>query len=199
MHRISRQRRCQGDGHCCRRRAGLGRGDGHGVGRRSPRHRQPHTAGTLPAAAAGEEKLPQGRMAAGSRAPTKVARGWRGLVPRVTFLGVCRTAAPASLHSPCVSLWAGGLLVPSSKPLWTCPFCLPAPVLLDRDAAAPLLWLQPWPAGPGKKWKKPTKCSLCPSPCPLSGCCKFSLVFCNLMIYSQEKISLQFTKKSLLI
>lgn len=139
----------------------------------------------------------------GWRQAAELRPRWQGdggvSFPTVTFLGVCRTAAPASLHSPCVSPWAGGLLVPSSKPLWTCPFCLPAPVPLDRDAAAPLLWLQPWPAGPGKKWKKPTKCSLCPSPCPLSGCCKFSLVFCNLMIYSQEKISLQFTKKSLLI
>lgn len=50
-----------------------------------------------------------------------------------------------------------------------------------------------------KTGKIPTNCSLCPSLRPLSRCCKFSLVFCNLMICSQEKISLQFTKTSLLI
>lgn len=44
----------------------------------------------------------------------------------------------------------------------------------------------------GGKW---TECCLCPSLWLLSRCCKFSLVICNLMIYSQEKISRQFTKK----
>lgn len=85
----------------------------------------------------------------------------------------------------------------------------PAEPLPVRPSAAASLLLRPWRAGQGKKAKrggknktkqnKTKKCSFCPSPLLFSRCCKFSLVFCNLMINSQEKISLQFTKKSLLI
>lgn len=170
-------------------------------GRRRPRRRQPLTAGTLPAATAGEAKLLPGRMEAGGQASITSTRGWRGLVPHHRLSQGVQNGSPIlAVHPPVFLRGPGGVVgsilqapvdvsmsSPSScAPGWGCCSSPPPAEVVARRARK-------------KRKKNPTKRSLCPSPCPLSRCCKFSLVFCNLMIYSQEKISLQFTKKSLLI
>lgn len=88
---------------------------------------------------------------------------------------------------------AGGLLWPH------CTFPRGSWVPSFKALGVPVSPQLPLLAAARKKGKIPTNCSPCPSLHPLSGCCTFSLVFCNLMICSQEKISLQFTKTCLLI
>lgn len=109
-----------------------------------------------------------------------------------------------------LKVWRGAALV-SLCPRLRCCVCWWAQPPPSPCPSAPLLQLPSCyghgELGRGKKQKgegktkqnKTKKCSFCPSPLLFSRCCKFSLVFCNLMINSQEKISLQFTKKSLLI
>lgn len=124
----------------------------------------------------------------------------------------CSGAKPCGGCSPApwgLQRGSSGFAVPLPALLRVLVGSAPAEPLPIRPSAAASLLLQPWRAGQGKKAKrggknktkqnKTKKCSFCPSPLLFSRCCKFSLVFCNLMINSQEKISLQFTKKSLLI
>lgn len=120
MHCISSQRRCQGNGHCHCRRAGLGRGDGHGAGAKEPpAQAAPHCrhaacSPALPAALAGEAKLPQGRTVAGSRALTTGTRGWRGLVPhRRLSQGLQNGSSGFAARPPALLCGPGGC--------WSCP------------------------------------------------------------------------------
>lgn len=123
----------------------------------------------------------------------------------------CSGAKPCGGFSPAprgLQRGSSGFAAPLPALLRVLVGSAPAEPLPIRPSAAASLLLRPWRAGQGKKAKrggktktkqKTKKCSFCPSPLLFSRCCKFSLVFCNLMINSQEKISLQFTKKSLLI
>lgn len=138
--------------------------------------------------------------------------GHRSSPPAAPQQPQCSGAKPCGGFSPAprgLQRGSSGFAVPLPALLHVLVGSAPAETLPTHPSAAASLLLWPWRAGQGKKAKrggknktkqnKTKKCSFCPSPLLFSRCCKFSLVFCNLMINSQEKISLQFTKKSLLI
>lgn len=129
--------------------------------------------------------------------------------PQCSGAKPCGGCSPSPRHPSGGQRGSSGFAVPLPALLRVLVGSAPAEPLPIHPSAAASLLLRPWQAGQGKKAKrggknktkqnKTKKCSFCPSPLLFSRCCKFSLVFCNLMINSQEKISLQFTKKSLLI